>query len=305
MKCSFCMNDAVIFLKYNGSHLCDKHFIKFFQKRVNLEFRHELKITQPVRIGVALSGGKDSSVALYETNRVFGKRKDVSIVALTIDEGIKSYRPETIKAASSLTKRLGTEHRIISIEENFGTTMDTVSEGGRLAPCSYCGVFRRKLINKAGVDEEIDYMVTGLNLDDTAQSVMMNIVRGDIARIGRMGPHTDTKDGLVPRLQPLLKIAEKEVMLYAILQGIEFSHSVCPYADRAIRNEFRESIDKWEERSPGTKYSIINSFDKIRALMPMENEVKLGKCRTCGAPTTGDICQSCSFEQELGTWTKS
>ncbi len=303
MKCSQCKNEAVAFLKYNGSHLCDKHFIKFFQKRVNLEFRAELRITRPVRIGVALSGGKDSSVALHETKRIFGMRRDVSIVAVTIDEGIKSYRPETMKAAESLTAKLGIEHRILRIEDAFGVTMDDVSQGDRLTPCSYCGVFRRKLINGAGIEEGLDYMVTGLNLDDTAQSMMMNLVRGDIARIGRMGPHSISKDGLVPRLQPLRKIPEKEVMLYAILQGIDFSHSTCPYADRAIRNEFRESIDRWEERSPGTKHSIVNSVDKIKALIPLESDIRMGKCKICGSPSPGDICQSCAFEKELGTWT--
>lgn len=303
MKCSQCNDESVAFLRYSGSHLCDKHFIRFFQKRVNLEFRSELKIKGKVRIGVALSGGKDSSVALYETNRVFGKRRDVSIVAITIDEGIRSYRPETIKAAESLTKKLGIEHRVLKIEDSFGTTMDSISEGGRLAPCSYCGVFRRKLMNSSGIDEGIDYMVTGLNLDDTAQSALMNIVRGDIARLGRMGPHAVAKEGLVPRLQPLRKIPEKEVMLYAILLGIDFSHSVCPYAERAIRNEFRESIDGWEERSPGTKHSILNSLDKLKALIPSDSDVKMGRCRICGSPTPGDLCQSCSFEKELGTWT--
>ncbi len=303
MKCSQCNGESVAYLKYSGSHLCDKHFIKFFQKRVNLEFRSELKFEGNVRIGVALSGGKDSSVALYETNRVFGKRRDVSIIAITIDEGINSYRPETIKTAESLTRKLGIEHRILRIEDSFGTPMDSISEGGRLAPCSYCGVFRRKLMNSSGIDEDVDYMVTGLNLDDTAQSAMMNIVRGDIARLGRMGPHSVSKDGLVPRLQPLRKIPEKEVMLYAILLGIDFSHSVCPYAERAIRNEFREAIDRWEERSPGTKHSIVNSLDKLKALIPSESDVKMGRCKVCGSPTPGDVCQSCSFQKELGTWT--
>ena len=303
MKCSQCKNEAVTFLKYNGSHLCDKHFIKFFQKRVNLEFRAELRITKPVKIGVALSGGKDSSVALHETKRIFGMRKDVSIIAVTIDEGIDSYRPETMRTAASLTAKLGIEHRILRIEDAFGVTMDDVSQGGRLTPCSYCGVFRRKLINGAGIEEGLDYMVTGLNLDDTAQSMMMNLVRGDIARIGRMGPHSISKDGLVPRLQPLRKIPEKEVMLYAILQGIDFSHATCPYGDRAIRNEFRESIDRWEERSPGTKHSIVNSVDKIKALIPLESDIRMGKCKICGSPSPGDICQSCAFEKEVGTWT--
>ncbi len=303
MHCSFCNDQPVAFLKYNGSHLCEEHFIKFFQRRVNLEFRNELKISHPIRIGVALSGGKDSSVALFETHRVFGKRRDVSIVAVTIDEGISSYRKLTLKAAESLTKRLGIEHKILRIEDNFGTTMDKVSEDGKRKPCSYCGVFRRKLLNTAGIEEGLDYLVTGLNLDDTAQSIMMNLVRGDIDRLGRMGPHIIPKPGLVPRLQPLLRIPEKEVLLYAILQGIEFSHATCPYAGQAIRNEFRDSIDKWEERTPGTKYAILNSFEKIRSMAAGEENVKMGKCRVCGSPTPGDMCQSCSFEMELGTWT--
>ena len=40
-------------------------------------------------------------------------------------------------------------------------------------------------VKKQFPPEGLDYMVTGLNLDDTAQSMMMNLVRGDIARIGR------------------------------------------------------------------------------------------------------------------------
>jgi uncharacterized protein (TIGR00269 family) len=303
MNCSLCKSDAVVYLKYNGSHLCEKHFIKSFQRRVNLEFRNELKIKGPIRLGVALSGGKDSSVALFETHRVFGKRRDVTIIAITVDEGIESYRPQTIKAAESLTKSLGIEHRVLKIEDKYGTTMDKVSSGGKLAPCSYCGVFRRKLINGGGLDAEVDYMVTGLNLDDTAQSVMMNFVRGDVDRLRRMGPHNTIKEGLVPRLQPLRRIPEKEVLLYAILQGISFSHVTCPYADKAIRNEFRDSIDGWEERTPGTKYSIVNSFDRIKALLPADNETKMGMCKICGSPTPGEICQSCAFEKELGIWT--
>jgi uncharacterized protein (TIGR00269 family) len=303
MECSLCKSDAIVNLRYNGTHLCEKHFIKFFQKRVNLEFRRELKIRGPTKLGVALSGGKDSSVALFETHRIFGKRKDVQIIAITVDEGIESYRPQTIMAAESLTRSLGIEHRILKIRDKYGTTMDEISSGGKLAPCSYCGVFRRKLMNSGGLDEGVDYMITGLNLDDTAQSIMMNLVRGDVGRLKRMGPHDTVKDGLVPRLQPLRRIPEKEVLLYAILKGISFSHVTCPYADRAIRNEFRDSIDKWEERTPGTKYSIVNSFDRIKSLLPPDNDIQIGRCKICGSPTPGEICQSCAFEMELGTWT--
>jgi uncharacterized protein (TIGR00269 family) len=153
------------------------------------------------------------------------------------------------------------------------------------------------------LEERVDYMVTGLNLDDTVQSFLMNLVRGDLERLSRMGPHFVVKEGLVPRLQPLRKIPEREVLLYALIQKIDFSHAECPYAKLAIRNEFRDAIDAWEERTPGTKFSLINSYDKIKSLLSKEEGKNIGRCRICGSPTPGDICQSCSMELEIGTWT--
>ncbi|MEM0195849.1 MAG: TIGR00269 family protein [Thermoplasmatales archaeon] len=305
MRCSFCDNDAVIHIRYNGTHLCEKHFIRFFQKRVNLEFRNEVKIKGNTRIGVALSGGKDSSVALFETKRVFGKMRNVSIIAITIDEGISGYRSKTIEAAVSLTKRLGVEHVILKMSDFYGITMDEISTGRRMLPCSYCGVFRRKMINVGALGQNLDYVVTGLNLDDTVQSFVMNMVRGDLERLSRMGPHFTVKEGLVPRLQPLRKIPEREVLLYAILEKIEFSHAECPYAGFAIRNEFRNSIDSWEERTPGTKFALLNSYDQIKSLLSQKRTEPLGKCRVCGSPTPGDICQSCLLKMEIETWTSS
>lgn len=301
MKCTFCQKDAVAFIRYNGTHLCKDHFNRYFEKRVRLEFRNELSIDRPVTIGIAISGGKDSSVALYETARIFGRRKDVRIVAITVDEGIAGYRPKTMQSAVSLTRKLGIEHHIVKLEDKYGITMDSVSKNGELSPCSYCGVFRRRLLNDISMDLEIDYLVTGLNLDDTAQSIIMNFARGDVERLGRMGPHFKTKDGLVPRLQPLRRIPEKEILLFAILNNIDFSHDVCPYADLAIRNEFRESIDRWEERTPGTKFAILNSYDKIREILDRDNpgRINVNRCKICGAPSAGDICKSCSMEMEL------
>ncbi|MGC8645168.1 MAG: TIGR00269 family protein [Thermoplasmata archaeon] len=305
MRCSFCNNEAVIYLRYNGTHLCEKHFIRFFQKRVNLEFRNEIKVTKPTKIGVALSGGKDSSVALFETKRVLGRMRNVSIVAISIDEGIKGYRSRTLEAAKSLTEKLGVEHVVLKMSDFYGITMDEISTGRRMLPCSYCGVFRRRMINVGGIEAKVDYMVTGLNLDDTVQSFLMNMVRGDLERLSRMGPHFVVKEGLVPRLQPLRRIPEREVLLYAMLQKIDYSHEECPYASLAIRNEFRNAIDAWEERTPGTKFALISSYDKIKSLLSQEEGRKLGRCKICGSPTPGDVCQSCSMEKEIETWTSS
>ncbi len=301
MKCSFCNKDAIVHIRYNGTHLCQDHFNHFLEKRVRLEFRNEISITKPTTIGVAISGGKDSAVALYETNKIFGKRKDVKIIAITIDEGIEGYRPKTIVAAKNLTKKLGVEHHIVKLKDKIGLTMDSISQNGKLSPCSYCGVFRRRLLNDISIEFNVDYLVTGLNLDDTAQSIIMNIARGDVERMNRMGPHIRVKEGLVPRLQPLRRIPEKEVLLFAIINNIDFSHETCPYADMALRNEFREAIDKWEERTPGTKFAILNSYDKIKSTFELygDKNMQINRCKICGAPTAGEICKKCSMEMEL------
>ena len=43
----------------------------------------------------------------------------------------------------------------------------------------------------------------------------------DYKKMLRMAPHKNRIKGLVPRIIPLRKIYEKEVKLYAILEGIE------------------------------------------------------------------------------------
>ena len=58
----------------------------------------------------------------------------------------------------------------------------------------------------------------GHNLDDEAQSVLMNWLRGDRERILRR-PGGNGGQGFIPRVKPLMEIPEKEVALYGILKG--------------------------------------------------------------------------------------
>ncbi|MEM1856919.1 MAG: TIGR00269 family protein, partial [Thermoplasmata archaeon] len=105
---------------------------------------------------------------------------------------------------------------------------------------------------------------------------------------------------LVPRIQPLRMIPEKEILLYAILNGIEFYHGTCPYADLALRNQFRNAIDEWESRTPGTRHSIISTYEQIKPLI-IENykNFNLNKCEICGDPTPGKICKACELSLRL------
>ncbi len=300
MKCSSCDRDAVIFTPYSGRYLCERHFTGFLERRVRSEFKRQADIPRGSKIAVAVSGGKDSVTAMYLTYEIMAPRR-VEVEAISVDEGTPGYRDEAIKKAVENSKRLGIEHHVVKYKDAFGiTTAEIALTVEDKSPCSYCGVMRRWLLNTTAKRIGADFMVTGLNLDDTAQSILMNFTKGDVERLARLGPHSKVQSGLVPRLQPLRLIPEREVYLYASIRGFTFHESRCPDAGRAVRNEYRAIINGLEDRHPGTRHAIVNSYDAIKPLLEQRfRPAELNRCERCGEPTPGRLCMTCRMLDEL------
>jgi len=171
---------------------------------------------------------------------------------------------------------------------------------GEKEACTYCGVFRRRCLNLKARELNADVLALGHNLDDMAQSILMNFMRGDVERLARLGPHDHVQPGLVPRIQPLRMIPEKETYLYAILSEIPFSDAECPYSVHALRNEYRRIVDEMEHRHPGTRHSILGSYDRLRPLMRLGfPQARLREC-DCGEPTLNDRCMACEMLKRIG-----
>jgi len=299
--CSKCKKSAITFIRYNGTHLCKDHFIDYFQRRVKKDIKKQGKTPDYFKIGVAVSGGKDSLVALHIINDIFSKRPNVKIYAITVDEGIKGYRDESIKFAEKNCNELEIEHHLISFNDVIGITLDEIAEkNNELGECGYCGVFRRLCLNLKAKELCVDKLVTGHNLDDMAQSILMNFVNGDINKLARLGPHQKVQPGLVPRMLPLRSIPEKENALYAILKEIKFHDGECPYAINALRGEFRDVIDDLEYKHPGTRHSILKSYDGIKDLLFEKfPPARLNKCEKCGEPTSQNLCKTCILKNRI------
>jgi len=300
--CSKCNKPAITFIRYNGTHLCKDHFIQYFEKRVKKDIKKQGKTDNKSKIGVAISGGKDSLVALHIINDIFLRRREIDVIAITVDEGIKGYRDESIKIAVSNCIKRSIEHHIITFKEMIGKTMDEIvlRNDGNFGECSYCGVFRRFCLNNKAKELGITKLITGHNLDDMTQSILMNFINGDIKKLARLGPHQKVQPGLVPRVLPLRLIPEKENALYAILKNIEYHNDECPYSANAYRGIFRDIIDDLEYKNPGTRYSILNSYDEIKELLlDKYPPIELNKCKNCGEPTSQEICKACIFKEKI------
>ncbi|MBU2565898.1 MAG: TIGR00269 family protein [Candidatus Thermoplasmatota archaeon] len=294
MRCSKCNKKAVTFIRYSGMHLCKFHFNEFFEKRVKKTLR---KQNVEGKIAVGVSGGKDSTVALYILKKFFGKRKDITIEAVTVDEGIKGYRENSIKVVKKICEEWDVRYHVIGFKGQIGYSMDEIKQKFM---CSYCGVFRRYLLNIKAKEIKADRIATGHNLDDTAQSILMNIAKGDVEKLARLGPHVKIQKGLVPRIEPLRVIPEKENYLYALLNNIDFYSGECPYAYTAQRNMYREILYELENNSPGTRHAILKTYDSISDLLRKKfPPAKLKKCELCNEPTSQIICNTCKLKKEL------
>lgn len=331
-KCSNCEKPAVIYRKHEGRHLCSSHFFRSFESKAKRTMSKYEMVSKNDKICVALSGGKDSCAALHFLFRVFHKRPDVEIFALTIDEGIKGYRDESIEMAASLCERLGVKHHIVSFKDEFGKSLDEkISEvrNSRIdecmpaitditqqepsqstrrkewegGPCTYCGVARRFMMNKWSRKLGATKLATGHNLDDEVQSIMMDYINGNLSRAARMGKNPIVVDPLfIPRIKPFREIPEKEVALYAELKDMGAQFAECPYVT-GIRFITRDFINDLEKNSSGTKYTILETFNKILPCIKktVEDEIKekgqgkLIKCDKCGEPSSVRICKTCEL----------
>ncbi len=301
MRCDICGRDAVTLIRYNGSHLCGEHLRRYVERRVKKEVRRQFRLQPGDRLAVAVSGGKDSMVALHLLDGIFDRRSGIEVCAVSVDEGVAGYRPPSLDIVRDFCRERGIAWHLRSFSE-LGAEMDEIATvAGENSPCTYCGVFRRKLLNDEAGRIGARCIATGHNLDDMAQSVMMNFVRGDVERMARLGPHTRVQPGLVPRMLPLRMIPEKESLLYALVSGIPFWDGECPYWKAALRNQYRAIVDDLEDRSPGSRHSIIASYDRLRPLLEdSAAPAGLHPC-ACGEPTLGDRCKACELAETVRT----
>jgi uncharacterized protein (TIGR00269 family) len=306
--CDVCKHrEAFFFRRYSGEKLCRKCFAESIEGKVKATITKYQMLKFDDRICVAVSGGKDSVSLLHVLAKMEQNYPKASLVAVTVDEGIKGYRDEAVKIAAENCQKLDVKHHVVSFKKLYGFTLDEIvkrlkkKNKNGLTPCAYCGVLRRKALNIAARKAKADKLATAHTLDDETQTILLNIFHGDVLRIAREKPITDeVHPKLVQRIKPFCEIPEKETALYAYMKKIKFQNTPCPYASEALRNDIRIMLNRIEEKHAGIKFTIFKSTEKIRpALEELAKKEGLKKCSQCGEPTTEKICKPCQMLKQI------
>jgi uncharacterized protein (TIGR00269 family) len=313
MECTKCDREAVMYAAYSGLHLCSEHFLASVDRRVKRRVREDgllsddATLEDPETWVIGLSGGKDSVVLTRILHDTFAEDPRVELVGLTIHEGIAGYRDKSLDACVELAEELGIRHEVVTYEGEFGIRMDDVVEEDPedMAACAYCGVFRRDVLSRYADELGADKLLTGHNLDDEAQSALMNFLEGDLAQmakhfeasLGGFDERTD-QSSFVPRSKPLRDVPEKEVALYAHLAELPVHMAECPHSSEAYRGEIQRLLYGLEENHPGTRHSIMAGYEELAGLLASEygeERTDLVECERCGSTTTGAVCRKCSL----------
>lgn len=272
--CVLCKTErALIKRPKNHQKLCKTCFIAVFEDEVHHTITSSGLFFPGERVAIGASGGKDSTV-LASVLKTLNERHNygLDLVLLSIDEGIKGYRDDSLETVKRNAVQYEMPLKIVGYDELYGWTMDQVVETiGKKGNCTYCGVFRRQALDRGAKLLEIKHVVTGHNADDVAETVLMNLLRGDLPRLSRSTSIVtggDRADVDVKRSKPLKYAYEKEIVLYAHHKKLDYFSTECIYSPEAFRGSARSLIKNLEKVRPSAILDIVRSGEDMARLVP-------------------------------------
>lgn len=309
VKCSKCEKPAVYINRANNIAYCKQHFVDYFEKKVRKTIGKYRMFSKNEHIIVATSGGKDSLALLHVLQKLAKRNPSWRITALLIDEGIMGYREKTVENLIKYAARSGVEYRIATLREYVGATLDEVVSRSRelglpYMPCSYCGVFRRYIMNAVSRELGGTALATAHNLDDVVQTFLMNLFENGWDRIAKLTPVVEPPDPsiLIRRVKPFYEVLEKESAIYALLNGLVApEYNQCPYVIYNVRFTMRKLLNELEDKHPGTKYRLFKSLQTAIGLSRhLSGEREYRRCLLCGSPASHPLCKACTYRFEVG-----
>ncbi|KAJ3438185.1 cytoplasmic tRNA 2-thiolation protein [Anaeramoeba flamelloides] len=302
MLCSKCKTEpATLILPRDQSKVCKECFFYIVEDSVHRAIVDHKLFTKGDILAVGASGGKDSTTLihiLHVLNEKYDYGADLHMVS--IDEGIKGYRDESLDAVRRNQKKYGWPLTIVSFKDLFGYSLDTiVSLLGHRKTCTHCGIFRRQALDVGAKKISATKIVLGHNANDYAETTLLNLIRGDLSRLKR-GSTIITDSGYGPaRIKPFKYVYQEEIVKYAFLKKLDYHSVECPYAINAQRGLPRVYLNQLDRVASWSVLGFIKSNEQLQINEKKKKKLIAKKCIKCGFLTSQKLCQACVLRQTL------
>lgn len=337
MNCERC-GDRTSMIRHSMTHerLCKECFFFKVEEDVQKTIEKHALIHPGESIALGVSGGKDSSVMLHILYILQLRHQSayhgVRFVMIAVDEGIQGYRNESLACLHRLHRQYPYELVIIGFEKRYGRTLDQIvntlnedshanvslslkttatdlednDDTGRPQPtaktataCSFCGILRRNSLSHGSFQAQCTKVATGHNADDNAETVLLNLIRGDAAKLIRCSEPLSNLDQGVARIKPLCHISQRDIVMYAYMKRLDFFSVECPYATTALRGKPRTFLTNLCTKPAYSDVTlrIMQSTRKLRLKATREAHKlsDLHLCPTCQSPISTTRCQCCDI----------
>ncbi|ONK61281.1 uncharacterized protein A4U43_C08F28070 [Asparagus officinalis] len=260
--------------------ICRECFYIVFEEEIHQVILSNNLFKPGERVAIGASGGKDSTVLAYVLNELNHRHNyGLDLFLLSVDEGITGYRDDSLETVKRNEIQYGLPLKVVSYKDLYGWTMDEIVKAiGLKNNCTFCGVFRRQALDRGAAYMKAEKIVTGHNADDIAETVILNILRGDIARLGRCTLITTGEDGPIPRCKP-----------FKFCQMCELNSIYSPNAYRGFAREFVKDL---ECIRPRAILDIIRSGENFR-ISTSTKMPEQGTCMRCGYISSQKLCKAC------------
>jgi len=292
MRCRVCKGNAAVEVRRHNAAFCSAHFTEHVRRQVGRTIHDYAMFRPDERLAVGVSGGKDS-LALWDILHHLGYRAE----GIYLDLGIGGYSQDSLRRVQTFAQERDLILHSISLTQRYGFSVPDAAKATRRTACSACGLSKRYILNEEAARRGFDVLVMGHNLDDEAATLFSNVLNWNVEYLGRQRPVLPASDGLVRKVKPLIRVAERETAAYAVLAGIDYEVEECPMVEGNTVNRLKEWMSLLEQRSPGiTQHFLGGFFDRVSNMFVVETP-DLHPCSDCGRPTTGERCAFCRLQE--------
>ena len=206
------------------------------------------------KIGICLSGGKDSITMLYAfkaLQRFYPKHFD--IVAISINPGFEFFDTQFLqKICDDLDIPL-----FIDDSHAKEIVFDIRKEKN---PCSLCANLRRGIINSIAIKEGCNKIALGHNQDDVLETFLLNLLY--TGNIGTFAPKSYMDRTKITLIRPLVYTPEKDIKRFIKKNNISVMPKVCPMDGKSKREDMKQLIYTLSKNIPMVRANLFGAIQR-------------------------------------------
>lgn len=188
------------------------------------------------RVGIAVSGGVDSSVLL----KVMRMRQRITpfpfeIMAIHLNAG---FDPECHAPLQNWLEQENIPHHLEVTDHGI---LAHSEENRTKSPCYYCAFLRRKRLFEICGEHNLTHLAFGHNADDIVSTFLLNLVQ--TGRIDGMSMSEPFFGGRLQVIRPLAMVEKQHIIKAAKLWELPVFSNPCPSANTTKRTDLLSKLD--------------------------------------------------------------